>query len=188
MGEDSKDIVAEDQLDLPLSVPPPEPVRVRLPVERMAVTHKFTIPAGDVRWNEVNVDGRILYEKELVDLDGYVTVGVYPDGRPGEVFLKVGKAGDVWKVYDALMVVLSVALQYGVPLGPILKKLVDLKFEPRGPTTSREIPMAKSLPDYLARWMGLRFLGTREDQDDEPSERSKESKEGEKSGDRAETV
>jgi ribonucleoside-diphosphate reductase alpha chain len=153
----------EKQLRLRLTMPPPEPKRVRLPDERGSITHKFTIVGGDVRYNEVVLPGkdgepdRILYEKEAVDLDGYLTVGVYPDGRPGEIFLTVGRAGDVWKAYDASMIAISLGLQYGIPLETFIDKLEFTQFEPRGITKNEQIPIAKSIPDYLARWLRMKF-------------------------------
>lgn len=149
----------KEQLSLKLSIPPPEPRRVRLPDSREAITHKFKIKAGDVIYDEVNVDGRILYEKRFVDLNGYLTVGFYADGSPGEFFLTVGKAGDVWRVYDALMIAVSIGLQYGIPLEVFFEKFFLMKFEPGGMTETPDIPMITSIPDYLARWVFKRLLG-----------------------------
>jgi len=148
----------EKQLKLVLTGPPPEPRRERLPDERRAVTHRFTIKYGDVQYNEVKLgDGRILFERRLVDLDGYATIGVYENGRPCEIFLKVGKPGDVWAVYDSLMVAISIGLQYGVPLEVFIEKFEHMRFEPSGQTRNPHIPIAKSIPDYLARMLRMMF-------------------------------
>lgn len=155
------------QLPLRLTLPPPEPARVRLPDVRKAVTHKFVIRGGETLYKEVTLDdGRILYEQVMVDLDGYVTIGQYSDGSPGEIFLTVGKAGGVWKAYDALMVAISIGLQYGIPLDVFIEKFANMKFEPSGMTSNPAIPLMQSIPDYLARWLRMRFPPT-EDQEDQ---------------------
>jgi len=155
----------KEQLALQLSEPPPRPVRTRLPDERVALTHKFTFVGGDVRYSEEKVGGEILHRKEVVDLNGYITVGVYPDGTPGELFIKMGKPGGVWAVYDALAIAISVGLQYGIPVEVFASKFKHMKFEPRGMTKSEEIPIAKSIMDYLARWMEIRFPAREEETD-----------------------
>lgn len=158
----------DDQLDLPLSQIPREPERVRLGDERAAITRKFTIRAGDEILVETIVAcpkcGELVKTQAMkkVDLDAYVTVGLYPDGRVGEVFLKIGKAGGIYRVYDALCVAISIGLQYGIPLSVFVRKFEFMKFEPRGITRDNPetgVPIAKSIPDYLARWMCKRFLG-----------------------------
>ncbi|MEX1170857.1 MAG: hypothetical protein WEE50_12005, partial [Chloroflexota bacterium] len=118
------------------------PHRRRLPAERNALTHKFDI-AGH---------------------EGYITVGLYPDGQPGEIFLKMAKEGStVSGLMDTLATTISVALQYGVPLRDLVNKFAHVRFEPSGFTGNQEIPIAKSLVDYIFRWLGSRFL-TVEDQ------------------------
>ncbi len=113
------------------------PHRRRLPAERAAVTHKFDI-AGH---------------------EGYITVGLYPDGQPGEIFLKMAKEGStVSGLMDTLATTISVALQYGVPLKDLVNKFAHVRFEPSGFTGNQEIPIAKSLVDYIFRWLGSRFL------------------------------
>src|SRR5207244_11785085 len=113
------------------------PHRRRLPSERTAVTHKFDI-AGHER---------------------YITVGLYPDGQPGEIFLKMAKEGStVSGLMDSFATTVSVALQYGVPLRDLVNKFAHVRFEPSGFTGNSEIPIAKSLVDYIFRWMGSRFL------------------------------
>src|SRR6202008_4892831 len=114
-----------------------KPHRRRLPAERTAVTHKFDI-AGH---------------------EGYITVGLYPDGQPGEIFLKMAKEGStVSGLMDSFATTVSVALQYGVPLRDLVNKFAHVRFEPSGFTGNSEIPIAKSLVDYIFRWMGSRFL------------------------------
>ncbi|TFG66588.1 MAG: hypothetical protein E4H24_07740, partial [Thermomicrobiales bacterium] len=113
------------------------PHRRRLPAERAAVTHKFDI-AGH---------------------EGYITVGLYPDGQPGEIFLKMAKEGStVSGLMDTLATTISVALQYGVPLKDLVNKFAHVRFEPSGFTGNPEIPIAKSIVDYIFRWLGSRFL------------------------------
>jgi ribonucleoside-diphosphate reductase alpha chain len=114
-----------------------KPHRHRLPTERAAVTHKFDI-AGH---------------------EGYITVGLYPDGQPGEIFLKMAKEGStVSGLMDTFATSVSLALQYGVPLRDLVNKFAHVRFEPSGFTGNQEIPIAKSIVDYIFRWMGSRFL------------------------------
>ena len=121
----------------------PKPYRRRLPDERAAFTHKF------------NVAGH----------EGYLTVGLYPDGQPGEIFLKMAKEGStISGLMDAFATAVSVAMQYGVPLKDLVNKFSHLRFEPAGFTTNRDIPMAKSLIDYVFRYMATKFL-SRDEQD-----------------------
>lgn len=113
------------------------PVRRRLPDERQAITHKF------------NVGG----------LEGYLTVGLYQDKTPGEIFIVVAKEGStISGVMDAFATSISMSLQYGVPLTTIIKKFSYMRFEPSGFTQNKEIPMAMSIIDYIFRWMALKFL------------------------------
>ena len=121
----------------------PKPYRRRLPDERAAFTHKF------------NVAGH----------EGYLTVGLYEDGQPGEIFLKMAKEGStISGLMDAFATAVSVAMQYGVPLKDLVNKFSHLRFEPAGFTTNRDIPMAKSLIDYVFRYMATKFL-SRDEQD-----------------------
>jgi ribonucleoside-diphosphate reductase alpha chain len=118
-----------------------KPHRRRLPAERTAVTHKFDI-AGH---------------------EGYITVGLYPDGQPGEIFLKMAKEGStVSGLMDTFATAISLSLQYGVPLRDLVNKFAHVRFEPSGFTGNQEIPIAKSIVDYIFRWLGSRFL----DEDD----------------------
>ena len=118
-------------------VGPRGPARERLPDERKAITHHFSVGGHD----------------------GYVTVGLYPDGRPGEVFFRVTKEGStVNGLMDSLGISMSMALQHGVPLKDLVRKLAHLRFEPAGATNNPKIRFAKSIPDYVARWLAIEFL------------------------------
>ena len=114
-----------------------KPRRERLPDTRTSITHKFTI-AGH---------------------EGYLCVGQYPDGRPGEVFITMAKEGStVGGIMDSFGTALSIALQYGVPLEVLVNKFSHTRFEPMGHTSNKDIRIAKSVVDYIARWLGLTFL------------------------------
>src|SRR6056297_1530545 len=114
-----------------------KPRRERLPDTRSSVTHKFTI-AGH---------------------EGYLCVGQYPDGRPGEVFITMAKEGStVGGIMDSFGTALSIALQYGVPLDVIVNKFSHTRFEPMGHTSNKDIRIAKSVVDYIARWLGITFM------------------------------
>lgn len=116
---------------------PRKPVRRRLPDERPAITHKFSI-AGH---------------------EGYLTVGMYDDGTPGEIFLVMAKEGSIVSgLMDAFATSISLALQYGVPLKALIDKFSHMRFEPAGFTNNREIPIAKSVMDYIFRWLASKFL------------------------------
>ncbi len=113
------------------------PERRRLPDDRQAITHKFSI-AGH---------------------DGYVTVGLYEDGRPGEIFIKMAKTGStVNGLIESFAITASVALQYGMPLEVLVNKLAYTRYEPAGFTKNPNIRIAKSITDYIARWLALKFL------------------------------
>jgi ribonucleoside-diphosphate reductase alpha chain len=113
------------------------PRRERLPDTRRSVTHKF------------NVGGH----------EGYITVGLYDDGRPGELFITMAKEGStIGGLMDAFGTAVSMSLQYGVPLEVYIKKFSHTRFEPWGYTKNTDIPVAKSLVDYIFRWMGTEFL------------------------------
>ena len=116
---------------------PTRAVRRHLPDERRALTHHFTI-AGQ---------------------EGYLTVGVYEDGLPGEIFITMAKQGStISGLMDAFATVVSLALQHGVPLRVLCEKLSHMRFEPSGWSGNLKIGYAKSLMDYIARWLELRFL------------------------------
>jgi len=122
---------------------PARAVRRKLPDERRAITHKF-----DIQGHE-----------------GYITVGIYEDGRPGEIFLVMSKEGStISGLMDAFATSISLALQYGVPLEVLVKKFAHTRFEPSGFTKNPEIPIAKSITDYIFRWLASKFLsGTQQE-------------------------
>ncbi|BCM89401.1 vitamin B12-dependent ribonucleotide reductase [Abditibacteriota bacterium] len=111
-------------------------LRRKLPDERMSITHKFSI-AGQ---------------------EGYFMVGLFEDGSPGEIFIKMSKEGStISGLMDSFAVAISMCLQYGVPLRVLVNKFSHTRFEPSGYTTNREIPIAKSLMDYIFRWFDQKF-------------------------------
>jgi ribonucleoside-diphosphate reductase alpha chain len=113
------------------------PERRRLPNERQAITHKMDI-AGH---------------------EGYITVGLYEDGTPGELFINMSKEGStISGVMDCFAIVASLALQYGVPLEDLCSKLAHTRFEPSGWTKNQDIKFAKSPMDYVGRWLISKFL------------------------------
>ncbi|HEX5820688.1 MAG TPA: vitamin B12-dependent ribonucleotide reductase [Solirubrobacterales bacterium] len=122
----------------------PEPVeaaapeRHKMPRERESITHKFRIGMQE----------------------GYITAGKYPDGSVGEIFLTdIGKEGSTIKgLMNAFATAISIGLQYGVPLEDYVRKFSYMRFEPEGITTNPEIPFAKSMPDYIMRWLASRFI------------------------------
>jgi ribonucleoside-diphosphate reductase alpha chain len=114
------------------------PVRRKLPDERQSVTHKFSIGGHE----------------------GYITVGLYEDGTPGEVFISMAKEGStISGLMDTLATSISYGLQYGVPLKFFVDKFSHVRFEPSGWTGNPQVPYAKSIIDYIFRWLGARFLG-----------------------------
>ena len=116
------------------------PARKRMPVERQSITHKFSIGGHE----------------------GYITAGVYDDGSVGEIFLTdVGKEGSALRgMMNSFATAISIALQYGVPLETLVQKFSYMRFDPEGITQNPEIPFAKSMPDYIMRWLASRFLDT----------------------------
>jgi ribonucleoside-diphosphate reductase alpha chain len=145
-------------IEVPAKVPAPAmivPRRERLPHTRRSLTHKF-----DIQGHE-----------------GYVNVGFYPDGRPGELFITMAKEGStIGGLMDVLGTAISIGLQYGVPLEVFVNKFAHSRFEPAGFTKNPDIPIAKSIADYIFRWLGMEFIpGYREANapqrqfDDDPS-------------------
>jgi len=116
-----------------------KPVRKRLPDERPSITHKFSV-AGH---------------------EGYLHIGLYPDtGMPGEIFITMAKQGStISGLMDAFATAISIALQYGVPLEDLCNKFSHMRFEPAGFTNNPQIPIAKSIMDYIFRYLSLKFLG-----------------------------
>jgi len=115
------------------------PKRRRMPRERNSLTHKFSIGGHE----------------------GYITAGMYDDGTVGEIFLTdIGKEGSTLRgMMNSFATAISIALQYGVPLETLVRKFSYMRFEPEGMTSNPEIPFAKSMPDYIMRWLASRFLG-----------------------------
>jgi ribonucleoside-diphosphate reductase alpha chain len=114
------------------------PWRRKLPAERTSITHKFSIGGHE----------------------GYITVGMYPDGQAGEVFITMAKEGStVSGLMDSFATAVSLALQYGVPLKVLVDKFSHVRFEPGGWTGNPEVPYAKSIMDYIFRWLAVKFLG-----------------------------
>jgi len=114
-----------------------KPRRERLPDTRQSITHKFSVSGHE----------------------GYITVGLYPDGRPGELFITMAKEGStIGGLMDAFGTAVSMSLQYGVPLEDYVRKFSHMRFEPQGYTKHPDIKIAKSLIDYIFRWMGMTFL------------------------------
>jgi ribonucleoside-diphosphate reductase alpha chain len=114
------------------------PKRRRMPRERQSITHKFSIGGHE----------------------GYITAGKYEDGSIGEIFLTdIGKEGSTLRgMMNSFATAISISLQYGVPLETLVRKFSYMRFEPEGMTTNPEIPFAKSMPDYIMRWLASRFL------------------------------
>src|SRR6202043_2962119 len=111
--------------------------RRKLPSERQSLTHKFSVGGHE----------------------GYITVGMYEDGTPGEIFIKMSKEGSTLSGFmDGFALSVSIGLQYGVPLKALVDKFINTRFEPAGYTGHPAIPYAKSVLDYLGRWLGGRFI------------------------------
>jgi len=116
---------------------PPRAVRHKLKDERVSVTHKF------------NIGGH----------EGYIIVGLYPDGQPGEIFIKMAKEGStVSGLMDSFALAVSISLQHGVPLRLFCEKFAHTRFEPSGWSSNPDIGYAKSIMDYIFRWLQMRFL------------------------------
>jgi ribonucleoside-diphosphate reductase alpha chain len=114
------------------------PVRRKLPDERTSLTHKFSIGGHE----------------------GYITVGLFEDGAPGEVFITMAKEGStISGLMDSFATAISYSLQYGVPLKFFVDKFSHVRFEPSGWTGNQQVPYAKSIMDYIFRWLGAKFLG-----------------------------
>ena len=114
------------------------PIRRKLPDERQSITHKFSIGGHE----------------------GYITVGLYEDGTPGELFITMAKEGStISGLMDSFATAISYALQYGVPLKFFVDKFSHVRFEPSGWTGNPTVPYAKSIMDYIFRWLGAKFLG-----------------------------
>jgi ribonucleoside-diphosphate reductase alpha chain len=129
---------AQDEQEAEAEVEMAQPVRKKMPRERESITHKFSIGGHE----------------------GYITAGKYEDGTVGEIFLTdIGKEGSTMRgLLNAFATAISLGLQYGVPLETFVQKFSYMRFEPEGMTQNPEIPFAKSLPDYIMRWVASRFI------------------------------
>jgi len=129
---------AQDEKEAEAEVEMAQPVRKKMPRERESITHKFSIGGHE----------------------GYITAGKYEDGTVGEIFLTdIGKEGSTMRgLLNAFATAISLGLQYGVPLETFVRKFSYMRFEPEGITGNPEIPFAKSMPDYIMRWLGSRFI------------------------------
>jgi ribonucleoside-diphosphate reductase alpha chain len=132
------DAKKEKGSEAPAEVVETRPTRRKMPKERQSITHKFSI-AGH---------------------EGYITAGMYEDGTVGEIFLTdIGKEGSTLRgMMNAFATSISIALQYGVPLETLVRKFAYMRFDPEGATGNPEVPFAKSMPDYIMRWLASRFL------------------------------
>ena len=134
------ELVAEAQVNATVQAAAPVATRKRMPRERQSITHKFSIGGHE----------------------GYITAGMYENGEVGEIFLTdIGKEGSTMRgMMNSFATAISIALQYGVPLQTLVSKFAYMRFEPEGITQNPEIPFAKSMPDYIMRWLASRFLDT----------------------------
>ncbi len=137
---------AQDEQEAEAEVEMAQPVRKKMPRERESITHKFSIGGHE----------------------GYITAGKYEDGTVGEIFLTdIGKEGSTMRgLLNAFATAISLGLQYGVPLETFVRKFSYMRFEPEGMTQNPEIPFAKSMPDYIMRWLGSRFIDDTETLED----------------------
>lgn len=125
------------QLQMAMQEEARKPVRRKLPNERHSITHKFVV----------------------ANHEGYLTIGLYEDGTPGEIFIKMSKEGSTLSgIMDAFALTISLCLQYGVPLEVLVAKFSHSRFEPSGMTGNRNIPLVKSIVDYIGRYLALKFL------------------------------
>ncbi|MCE5276436.1 MAG: vitamin B12-dependent ribonucleotide reductase [Planctomycetaceae bacterium] len=137
VAEKTESLMTAEALAAALDAARRQPHRNRLPATRPSMTHKFDV-AGH---------------------EGYLNVGLYANGEPGELFITMAKEGStVGGMMDAFATAISLCLQYGVPLDALVKKFTHQRFEPSGMTSNRDIPFAKSIVDYIFRWLGLTFL------------------------------
>jgi ribonucleoside-diphosphate reductase alpha chain len=128
---------AQDKKQLEALGITPTAVRRKLPDERESITHKFSIGGHE----------------------GYITVGKYEDGSPGEIFITMAKEGStISGLMDSFATMTSLALQHGVPLQLLVDKFTHTRFEPSGFTKNPEIPMTKSIMDYIFKWLAIKFL------------------------------
>jgi ribonucleoside-diphosphate reductase alpha chain len=131
----------EAKVEAPKLLGPPAAVRRKLPDERRSLTHKFSVGGHD----------------------GYITCGMYEDGSPGEIFVRMAKEGStIAGLMDSFATAISLSLQHGVPLKLLVEKFKTTRFEPSGFTGNPEIPRASSIMDYIFRWLDAKFIAPRE--------------------------
>ena len=137
-AKDAPAAASEDSAAQAIAEAEARPARRRIPADCRSVRHKFDV-AGH---------------------EGYIHIGFYDDGSPGEIFIKMAKEGStISGLMDTIATLTSMALQYGVPLDALVNKFSHVRFEPSGFTKNPEVPFAKSLTDYIFRFLGVRFLG-----------------------------
>ncbi|MFA6520891.1 MAG: adenosylcobalamin-dependent ribonucleoside-diphosphate reductase [Candidatus Gracilibacteria bacterium] len=134
---DFDETIGGEQMQKAIAAETARPIRRKLPAERQSITHKFTV----------------------ANHEGYLTVGLYDDSTPGEIFIKMSKEGSTLSgIMDALALTISLCLQYGVPVEVLVAKFCHSRFEPSGMTGNKNIPIVKSIVDYIGRYMALKFL------------------------------
>ena len=144
LGTQQQSPQSGQQADPAVTPAEPKPIRRHLPEDRSAICHKF----------------------EIAGHEGYIHIGFYEDGTPGEMFIRMAKEGStISGLMDTIATLTSVSLQYGVPLEALVSKFSHVRFEPSGFTRNPDIPFAKSLTDYIFRFLGTRFLSTEQKQD-----------------------
>ncbi|PIQ77302.1 hypothetical protein COV82_05160, partial [Candidatus Peregrinibacteria bacterium CG11_big_fil_rev_8_21_14_0_20_46_8] len=135
--DESDESVTPERVNEAIAQEMRKPLRRKLPAERLSITHKFVVG----------------------NHEGYLTVGLYEDGSPGEIFIKISKEGSTLSgIMDALALTISLGLQYGVPLEVMVGKFCHSRFEPSGMTNNKHIPIVKSIMDYIGRYFALKFL------------------------------
>lgn len=135
--DETDETVSTKQVQQMLAAEAVKPLRRKLPAERHSITHKFVV----------------------ANHEGYLTIGLYEDGSPGEIFIKMSKEGSTLSgIMDAFALTISLCLQYGVPLEVLVSKFCHSRFEPSGMTANRNIPLVKSIVDYIGRYLALKFL------------------------------
>ncbi len=133
----------------------PEPVRAADPIERIVVK----IVERPLRRRLPDTRASVTHKFDIAGHEGYITVGLFEDNTPGEVFIIMAKQGStIGGLMDTVATLISLNLQYGVPIDAIVRKFEHMRFEPAGMTANPDIPFAKSFIDYVVRWMGMQFM------------------------------
>jgi len=144
--------------ELPENLPPPAAARKPLPDDRQGVNHRFTIWGLDARG-------------QAREYKGYLTVNLYDDGSPCELFIRFAKEGSrIRALLDAWAAAVSIAIQHGVPMESFIAKFVGVQFEPTGATSNPEIRTCLSPLDYVCRWLQMRFFAEEQDNGQETVE------------------